>query len=261
MRMWKDGSESGDYFSDIAAGRVPGKRSVHKFGQAVLSTADVKEDIWSYSGNYTWPTTFPHYISSSDDSDTQELIIEGIGPDFKRKIETWTLEGQTKKAIGDWYRIYRMKNNSGDEITPGVDFAGNIYAYEDDTVDAGVPETPAKITAYISASLDKNQTQMTVFTVPINERGQIWALWPKIVSRLTKAATGTILIRNRYGVFREQEVYSLNSAGTTYGGGKLAVPLVLEPLTDVIVTGTPSSNDLLVAFSYDMILEDIENAD
>jgi hypothetical protein len=251
MRQWPDGSISSHFLYEVALGLIPGWRTVHKFGKVVLATQNVKEDVWSYGGNYTWPTTLPHYISSSAAGDTQNISIEGLDSSKKLVEKTYTLEGQLKKSIGDWYRIFRIKNISASN------FAGNIYAYENTTVTTGIPNDPTKITAYIGLVSDVSQTHMTMYTVPADEQGLIIALYPKVDSRLAHTVTGNISIRNENGVFRPQEVYNTSSSGTSYGSVDLKAGIIVEPGTDIIVDATGSSNGLGTGFSYDLLLKEI----
>lgn len=250
MRQWPDGSTSNNFLIDVAFGNVPGYRLVRKFGRVILSTLNVEEDIWSFGGDYIFPSTLPHFISSSDNGDAQEIEIIGLDHRMKFNTDIFPLVGQTKTSIGDWYRIFRIKNIS----SPGVNFAGNIYAYEENAIVAGVPQTTSKITAYIDKTTDLNQTNMTMFTVPIDEEGLIIGIFPVLSSRIAQSITGDIIVRDFGSVERKRQPYSINSTGTTFANIALVAPIVLVPGADVRVAATGSANSLPVAFTYAILL-------
>ena len=125
--------KSSEFLIEVAKGNVPGHRLVHKFGiNRALST---EEDIWSYGGAYTWPTTTPHFISSSSTGDLQLITIEGHDENWLPKTLSINLAGQVKTSIGNWYRIFRIKNKGT------TNFAGNVYAYEETTVSTDKSQT------------------------------------------------------------------------------------------------------------------------
>lgn len=96
-------------------------------------------------------------VSSSSTSDTRTLTIEGhtiSGNDLTFAAQTITLTGQTQVSLATpLARCTRIYAPDGDT----TDLVGAIYAYEDDTSTAGVPDTAAGVHAIIPAG--ENQTR------------------------------------------------------------------------------------------------------
>lgn len=130
------------------------KKSLLKFGRNPAVGTSF-ETIWNTGGDETYPTSNSiDKISSSNDGDTQEVVIEGHTIDSNGELtfvsQTKTLEGQTESALDTpLARCTRLYNNDS------TNFAGTVYIYEDDTVTAGVPQTAAKI--HLTVSAGKNQ--------------------------------------------------------------------------------------------------------
>ena len=121
--------------------------------------------IWNQGGEYTFSASaVTHYISSSTDSDDQEMQINGLDENWLPQTITVTLNGRTKTAIeGTWIRINGLKS-----IASTV-FAGTVYVYEDDTVTLGVPDNQSKIRTVGIAALQRAHT--AIYTVPAGKTG------------------------------------------------------------------------------------------
>lgn len=140
------------------------KKTLRKFGR----NADIGtgfETIWRTGGDETYATTNAiDKISSSDNGDTQSVVIEGhtISSGILTFVtQTVTLVGQTETALTTpLARCTRLYNNGTSN------FAGTIYVYEDDTVDAGVPQTAAKIHLTVAGG---NQSEKASTSISNND--------------------------------------------------------------------------------------------
>lgn len=148
---------------NVSASVVP--RNLFKFGSnGDLSTA--AETLWSVGGDETYveTNTIDSY-SSSDTGDVGTMIVEGhtiSAGVLTRVVQIVTLAGQTESLLTTpLARVERIYNNGA------VDWAGDIYVYEDDTVVAGVPQTVSKIHAKVV--IGTNQTQKCAASISGDE--------------------------------------------------------------------------------------------
>lgn len=119
------------------------RKTLYKFGRCTtVGTSYVTLQPEAADETYVTTNAIDKF-SSSDDGDTQEIVIEGhtiSGGELTFVTQTVTLAGQTETALTTpLARVTRLYNNDT------TDFAGTIYVYEDDTVVAGVPQTASKI--------------------------------------------------------------------------------------------------------------------
>lgn len=201
-----------DRYGDVVT-LEKGKKSLLKFGQndAVGTTT---ETVWRTGGNETYLTdNLINKISSSDDTDTQDVVIEGhiigVDGDFTYVSQTVTLVGQTETSIDTpLARVSRIYNDNG------VDFAGTIYVYEDDTVSAGVPQTPAKI--HIQAAGADNQSQKAAVTVAKDEYWLISEVYAFVNIKTAGKADFLFQVREKGKTFRTRIPGSANSLGSAF---------------------------------------------
>lgn len=138
-------------------------------------------------------------ISSSNASDTQEVVIEGHTVDGNGDktfvVQNATLDGQNKVTLSTPLNILsRMYNNDSSE------FAGDVYGYEDDTVTAGVPQTPNKIHAKIP--IGDNQTLKAAASIQSTD---YWLITDAIFSvdkQNSRAVDFRVQIRLKDKIFR-----------------------------------------------------------
>jgi hypothetical protein len=222
---------------------------VHKFGRN--PDIDGVEDLWEYGGTYSFMTAAaPLYISSDDDEDDQTIRVFGLDADWQEQIVVVDLVGQAKTLIpGSWIRVYRALNQSSTEV------AGTVYIYEDDTIDAGVPDTPAKVKATIDPT--SQQTLMAIYSVPAGHIAYIDEVWVSGArAGLATAVAADLSLRARSfgGVFLVKQ----NLGWHSYGGyvpRKMKIPLRVEPKSDILVRcdGVSASN-LNVSAGFDLSL-------
>lgn len=192
-----------------------------------ITTSSDPADIWSGADpatkgtslyTFTANTGAPHYISSTSALDTTTLLLEALTVDPKgnwiNESFTVTLQGQTKKLIvtpsgNPIVRLYRMFNLGS------VDIVGTVYAYEDDTVVSGVPQTDSKVRAIIDK--DDNQTLMSIYTIPSGYVGFSYFGDLMVLKASNQGESAECSYRSRrYGsVFTVRKKINLSSLGTT----------------------------------------------
>ena len=129
-------------------------KSLHKFGEN--DDIDVgTETIWHVGGDEVLSTTddITHF-SSSDASDTEDIIIEGhtvvgtgVNSVFTFVTQVVTLAGQTKVALTTpLARVSRVVNDNGNDLL------GVVYIYEDVSVTAGVPASGIHLQTHIGTN-------------------------------------------------------------------------------------------------------------
>jgi hypothetical protein len=227
------------YLYDIAKGNTPGHYSINKFGyNGTLPTS--YEDVWEQSLVYTYTTTAQvMHCSSSDDTDTQMIEVQGLDENWQRQIITVKLVGQTETAIGTalWMRIDRVRNLGA------TDFGGTVYIYEDDTVAVGVPQTPAKIRAIAIGA--NNQTQMALFTIPAGHVGYITGIYASTSS--TKLVSAGLFVREPGGVFQIKHLKEFTQGIWDY---KFSIPLKIKAMSDIAMKAkvTVAGGDIAAGF-------------
>lgn len=208
-------TNSGDFLIEVAKGNISGHSLVFKYGSNPdIDAGTDPEEVWTYGGTYTYPTSAAiNYISSSDNSDTQTIVVEGLDADYNPQSITVTLAGNTKTQIGTgetWLRVYRAYNSDSTE------FAGTVYIYEDDTTTTpGVPDTPSKVKAQI-LPLDQ-QTYMALWTVPAGHTAFFLGGAISITTGASAAKAAFVELRFRLEnkVFRSAELIGIASTGSS----------------------------------------------
>ena len=244
-----------DFLIEVAKGTVLGHSFVQKYGRnSDIDTATDPEDIWEYGGTYTFPTVAAiNYISSSDNTDTQQITVQGLDADYNFQSITVDLVGQTKTQIGTeetWIRIFRAFNSDSTE------FAGQVYVYEDDTVSGGIPQTASKVKATILAA--NQQTYMAIYTVPA---GKTAYLLQKAYSMNDNNANTRALIDLRIrefgGVFRSKELDAIRNEGTSLYQATFSTPLTIPEKSDILIQcRETSTNDTDITAYFNLLLVD-----
>jgi len=244
-----------DFLIEVAKGTVLGHSFVQKYGRnSDIDTATDPEDIWEYGGTYTFPTVAAiNYISSSDNTDTQQITVQGLDADYNFQSITVDLVGQTKTQIGTgetWIRVFRAFNSDSTE------FAGQVYVYEDDTVSGGVPQTASKVKATILAA--NQQTYMAIYTVPA---GKTAYLLQKAYSMNDNNANTRAMIdlkiREFGGVFRSKELDAIRNEGTSLYQFTFPTPLQIPEKSDILIQcRETSTNDTDITAYFNLLLVD-----
>lgn len=210
-----------DRFAEIAKGNVPGKILINKFGfnNAVGTTF---EPVWVQSTAFTRPTASVNYqISSSNNGDTQDIVIGYLDANGELAEKTVALTGQTPLDLGLMTYSYRAFNDDSTALL------GDVYIYEETATSSGVPSDITKIRARIV--IGDEQTFQALMRVPSNMTG-ILHWWNGDVG---KNDDSVVRIRTAMPgkVFRTRDEVSLFEEGS--GNRMLEIPL--DPNEDMIV--------------------------
>ena len=246
-------SNNKDWFQKVGEGEIPGYSIVEKFGENILvTTSSDPEDVWDFGGIYTFSTTDDiDRLSSSDNTDTQDIIIYGLNSDWEEVVQTVTLTGQTPVALDtDLIRVYRMINLGT------TDIAGNVYCFVNGSVTGGVPDTDADIRAMIRN--DNNQTLMCIYTVPAGKTGYFWAGYVSISRGTSSTAYADFTWRARVlgGVFSVKSRISVVSAGQSSWDYTYKIPLALPEKTDVLIRCDEVSGTMGLSGGFTVLLKD-----
>lgn len=232
------------YKINIGLGLARGVMRVNAYGKNTL-VGTGEESLTELGGLYTYTTSgVLHYISSADDTDTQEYEIHGL--DEKKRLQTVTVTavGQTQTAIPNlWYRIFYVKNKGT------TDSAGVVYVYENDTVTAGVPQTLTKIRAKIIVG--ENKSTQAIYTIPLGYRG----LLTKVDFTSGKNQDTDVHLHSRI----DGEVFALEYEADIYRGvvgREYDLFPVFEEGTDLELRAHLDAGENPVSGSFDLLLID-----
>jgi hypothetical protein len=157
------------------------------------------------------------------------------------------VNGQTKTLIGTtetWLRINAVYNVSPQSV------AGVIYVYEDDTIDAGVPDTASKVKAQINDG--HNVTLMSHYCTPANTYGYFLQGYAVIGNRvsanvqveLRSSLLGTAFRTNTLTAVNNNSPFKLD----------LDLPVLIPPRTDIKFTALSGANGVSISCGYEILL-------
>ena len=256
--------DSFDSFSplEIARGNVTGTTFIHKFGNAPdFDTGDGSVDIWDGSNDaspnlmsYTYSSTADiDSLSSSDDSDTQDIEIQGLDSNFDLVTQTIALTGQTRVALTtDLVRVFRLMN------VGSTNNAGVIYCFKNVATTGGVPDTLANIRAMIA--IGNNQTLMSLYTIPNGKTGYLSQFYSSL-SGVKKTADYQIdlFARPSGQVFQLKHRSAIQDGGTTHWSYIYDIPEKFTQKTDIAMKVsilTAAITAASVSSGFDIILVD-----
>ena len=257
MRLIADGQEindSCDFITRIGLGMEPGWSFIEKFGENPnVGTLTDPEDVWDYGGIYTWSTAADiDTISSSDASDTQDIVIIGQTLDNTEVTQTATLNGQNKVTLSTpLYRVYRMY------VDDSTDLAGYCYCYVDGDITDGVPDTASDVRAVINNG--NNQTEMCIYTIPAGKQGFFLGGYVSMNKSSGNYAIFTWRLRNRGKVFRVQSRIACIGTGNSNWRYKYPTPVGPIPAgTDILIRAEEvEANNTGCAGGFTILLQDI----
>lgn len=236
-------------------GLIPGHSSINKFGRNPdLDTGAAGEDIWTQGGLYTFlAAAATLYVSSSQGADTQEITVQGLDATWAYQEQTVDLTGQTQAEIGSgltWLRVFRAFNSDSTDTT------GDVYIAETDDLTGGVPDTASKIKAKID--IYAQQTLMAIYTIPLGKTGFVVDRYYTI----NKTSGATMIVNDRFyarepgGVFRVQNIFGVQSTGSSGMNYRPPFPVGYPAKTDLLMRGVSSSNDADISAGFSVLLVD-----
>lgn len=223
------------------------RKSLLKFG----GNGDVDtttSTLWNGTGNEVYATTDAiTTVSSSSASDAGQMTVEGhtvegTGTDarFTFVVQDVTLDGQTEVSLATpLARVSRMYNPTGTE------WVGDIYAYESDTVTAGVPQTDAKIHAKINAG--DQQTRKAATTISNDDMFFISSMLVGINKKKVETADCELQVRKVGGVFLPKARLTVSSTGTSTFSERFEPYIIAPSNSDVRIVAAAGSSGVEVS--------------
>lgn len=252
-----------DFVESCAIGLIAGCKVIRKFAVNPSTTLNVKRDIWDFGSStagdvdYTYPTdgTAPiDSISSSATEDIHRISIEGLDINGDDITFTATLNGQIRVILDEpLWRIYRMKNlQVSTTASRSLGFTGNIYVYENTTLNLGVPVDISKVRAYIENG--NNQTQMSQYTIPNGWTGFVYGRSFKSSRKQASITIFQTWIRDYGSVFRLVDTSGLNTTGTGAYNAPKYIPKRVNSKSDIVVGAETDASGAGVVIAYYMVL-------
>jgi len=188
------GSIAGEYAEEISLGNIPGKSSATLSGHNLSIAIDTEEIITEINGaNYPDLLIDTElFLSSSNNSDTENILIPGMTDDYVRVSQTKALTGQTPVALTtDLFRLFSLRNAGSAALL------GDVYITTENAHTAGVPDDLTKVLAKIRVG--QGSTSTGQFTTAAGE--VLIALKFRAFLKKNEAATFTSSVRAFGGVF------------------------------------------------------------
>ncbi len=249
-----------DFMLEIAAGRIPGKAPVNKFGRSDNVDSGVDTDIWDAAAQPVWvaPTTArTHQIvssSTSDDGDpagvgAQTIRIFGLtGWGAAEVTEDITMNGTTNvPTVNTYVIIHRMHVLTKGATNSNV---GLITATAD---------TDSTVTAQIAVG--QGQTQMAIHGVPSVQTAYM-TLFYATVNKATASGNANITLMvnpepdTELLNFIVKNTHSVVIAGSSHFAHPFRPYFQISGPAIIKIMANGSANDLDVSAGFDLILED-----
>ena len=241
----------------LVRGLIPGWACYEKFGRnPSIDTTSDPEDIWDQGGVYTFLSSAASlYVSSSDNSDTNVITVEGLDANWVAQTATVTLTGQTQAEITGvtWIRVFRAYS--------ATDTAGDVYIAETDTLTAGVPDTASKIKAKFEIA--RQQTEMSIYTVPAGKTGYVYQWSGSILKSSAATSVDLVIMKREFGgSLRDVMPWGLSTTGTSsfayaWGSPECPQPKVMPAKTDILIRANEvGANGTQVTAGFDIKLRD-----
>lgn len=234
----------------------PGYSKIDKFGyNPLITTGTDPEDVWEAGGLYPFSTSADIVsLSSSDNGDTEDIIVVGLDADGYEVEQTIALAGQTRVALTTpLWRVYRMENEGTSDLV------GTVYCYSGTANTGGVPSGGSITKAIIDNG--NNQTLMALYTIPKGKvgylfRGEVGMQFTGAIGAGVNFARCQYQSRRFGKVFKVKKDISLVNYGSTNYADKRSFPDVIPSLTDIKINVHEVSTDLGVWATLDIMLID-----
>ena len=243
----------GDYYLDIAEGKIAGKKIIQKYGKNPSVSSGSYSTIWNGGGAYTgFPAgaeTVTVTSSSINDVATtgtglRTLRLYGLSATGLEQTEDIIMNGTT--AVTSTLSYLRLNRAKG--LTAGT------LLHNDGNITIRQSVTTATIFAVMPATY--NTTMIAAYTIPSDKNGYILSQRASIANK--NAATVDMRIQERRpGVlFTVSGEAALNSTGTGYIERTFSSPGRIPPMTDLYIEGEASSTVAISVF-LDILLVDV----
>lgn len=239
----------------IQSGQVDGYSVVDKFGiNPTIATGTDPEDIWEFGGVYNYDDTGTApimYMSSNNDDDANDVVVEGLDIDGNFVSQTVTLLGQDNASLSTpLWRVYRMVNDGDTSLS------GTVYCHTDATPSNGVP-AGANVRAIIEDG--KNQTLMCLYTIPLGKVGFLFR-GEMGIELEGNAASLSEYAHCHYESRRVGKVFTVKKAVTIFPGQHYqdyrTFPDPIPALTDIKLTAETVTTTMGMWGTFDIMLVD-----
>lgn len=245
--------DSMEWLQKVAEGNVPGYSSIEKFGEVPeVTTQTDPADVWDGGGIYNFSSSADiDRISSSDNGDTQLLLIYGLDENLFTVVQAKALTGQAPVALDTpLMRVYRIININS------VNMAGDVYCFVNGAVTGGIPDDASTIRAMIRTPF--NQTLMAIYTIPCDKTGYLYNGYA-MISKSGGVAAATQF--SAYagpvgGVMAVKARASCNSAGNSSWNRNYLIPPALPQCTDILIRCEEVSATVGVSAGFTVLLRD-----
>lgn len=257
--IWQGFSKSKLPFNlSVVLGYALGGDYVQKFGSnPLITTGTDPEDIWEGGGIYPFSDSADIVsISSSDNSDVQNVKIYGLASDGSEVTQIKKLQGQTRVALSTpLWRVHRMENFS----YPGTDFAGTIYCYSGTANTGGVPSGASVIKSIISDG--NNQTEQAIYTVPAKKvafliRGEVGFGYSGSIGAGVQQVKFIFRVRTYNNVFKNKKTVFCISTGQTTHTDERPFPDPIPALSDIKTQVYMTTADVAAHSTFHLLMLD-----
>jgi hypothetical protein len=224
----------------VAKGQFQDITSIHKFGANFdIDNNSEPETVWSAGGLYPWSafaTAQTLYCLSDDESDTEEVTIQGLDADYNLLFENVTLNGTTPvTTTNEFMRVFGMSYEGAAEN------AG--------TITARVTSGSGTIVAQIDGEF--GQTLMCVYTIPAGHTGYL--LCGDASVQKSKDAQIKFFVREFGKSFKIAHMAEVFEVTYRYD---FPVPMRIPEKTDLEVRAdNVETNNTRVTANFDLILD------
>lgn len=167
-------------------------------------------------------------ISSSSADDSQQITIEGQTIDsdgnFTFVEQTATLNGQSKVTLTTpLARCTKLYNSNGTSLV------GTIYAYQNQDITNGVPQTNNKVHCLIRAG--KNRSEKASTTISNNDYWIATSFTTSVLQKTASFAEVEFQVREKNGVFKEVDIIGASAGANSVQ--QLKPYIIVPPNSDI----------------------------
>lgn len=230
-------------------------KALRKFGR----NADVGssyETVWRTGGDETIPTTnVIQYVSSSDNSDTQTMVVEGhtISNNLLPfVVQTVTLSGQSTSTLTTPLRDVTRAYNAST-----TDFAGTIYIWESGPMAGGVPQTASDIHLTI---IEANQSEKTATAVSNDDYFILYGVQCFVFTKTAETAEFTFEFRQidpTAGPLAWRRIYNTVASNDSAYSEYFDPPFIIPKNSDIRMRAKGDGTSIDVGCSFDGYLASV----
>ena len=245
-----------DWFQRVAEGEFSDYTYINKFGEnPLITTTTDPEDMWERGGLYTFSVDADiTQVASTDNGDTQNLIIYGLDENWLESTQVATLTGQTPVSLTTpLIRINRMINIGSTDMAGTVAMATSAASFA-----SGVPSPDSAVRAQINNG--NNQSLMAIHTIPADKTCYFWGGFVNITSGnfpTPGILVVTLRIRAFGGTFLLSNKVILGGGGDTTWQRTFPFPGVIPSKADILIRIESVTDDVGISGGFTCLLKDL----